>query len=315
MRAVALHHFESGVDLSELPAPEAAGDELLVRVHASSVNGIDVFTAAGMLKGMMEHEFPVTLGRDFAGTVEQIGTGVSRFQVGDEVLGFLPTGATLHVGTWADYVAVPEDAPVARKPATLDFIQAGALPLAALTALAAVDAVRPQQGHTVLIVGAGGGVGGYAVQLAAGRGATVVATGREDDADRLRRLGASDTIDFATEDVGAAIRERHPDGLDALIDVVNRGDGLATLAELVRDGGRVASALGAADTDALARRGIAATNVMAAADPDALAQLAELAADGRLEIPIQHTYPLKQANEAIQAFGAGKRGKLALSLV
>lgn len=313
MRAVAVHDFESGPAVTDLPAPEPAENELVVRMHASSVNGIDVYTAAGMLKGMLEHEFPVTLGRDFAGTVEQVGAEVRRYQVGDEVLGFLPTGPVLHDGTWADYAAVPEDA-AARKPPTLDFIRAGALPLAGLTALAAVDAVEARTGQTTLIAGAGGGVGSYAVQLAAMRGASVIATGRTGDVDRLRRLGASDTIDFETEDVAAAARERHPDGVDALIDVVNQADGLAALAQLVRDGGRVATALGAADTDALAARGIAATNVMATPDSGALAQLAELAVEGRLEIPIERTYHLDRAAEAIQAFGAGKRGKISLSL-
>jgi NADPH:quinone reductase-like Zn-dependent oxidoreductase len=89
MRAIALTDYDSGVAMHELPTPEPASNELLVRVHASSVNGIDVLVARGMLKGMMEHEFPAVPGRDFAGTVEQVGSDVSRFEVGDAVFGFL----------------------------------------------------------------------------------------------------------------------------------------------------------------------------------------------------------------------------------
>jgi NADPH2:quinone reductase len=234
MKAIALHDFESGPAASELPTPEPGNDELLVRVLGSSVNGFDVAVASGMLKGMMEYRFPVVLGTDFAGTVEQVGAGVSRYRAGDEVFGIQLAQGTLHDGTWAEYLVVAQDAFVARKPSTLDFTRSGALPLAGLTALHAVDAVDPEEGETVLIAGASGGVGGYAVQLAAQRGATVIATARADDADRLVRLGATETIDFSSADVATAVRERRHEGVDALIDLVHEADGLATLAGPVR---------------------------------------------------------------------------------
>src|SRR6266581_6213040 len=100
--------YESGVALMELPTPEPEPNELLVRVRASSVYGIDVLVAGGVLKGMMEYEFPAVPGRDFAGTVEQVGAEVSRFEVGDDVFGFL-TKPTVHEGAWADYAIVGED--------------------------------------------------------------------------------------------------------------------------------------------------------------------------------------------------------------
>lgn len=101
MRAIAMTDYDSGVALHELPTPRPAPNELLVRIHASSVNRIDVLVAGGVLKGMMEYEFPAVPGRDFAGTVEQVGADASRFEVGDDVFGFL-TKPTVHEGGWAD---------------------------------------------------------------------------------------------------------------------------------------------------------------------------------------------------------------------
>ncbi len=293
--------------------PEPAPNELLVRVRASSINRIDVLVASGMLKGMMEYEFPAVPGRDFAGTVEQVGSNANRFQVGDDVFGFL-TKPTVHEGAWAEYVTVPEDGFVARKPSGLDFTEAAALPLAGVTALVAVDAVDPHEGDTVLVVGADGGVGSYAVQLATARGATVIATAKPDDEQRLRELGAAETIDYTQQDIAAAVRERHPDGVNALIDLVNQADGFAPFAEIVRDGGRAASSLGAADEDALAGRNITATNVMASADASAMTRFADLVDRGELNAAVDAVRTLEEASAAIEQFTAGKRGKIVISL-
>src|SRR5438552_17566613 len=181
MRAIAMIDYDSGVALHELPAPRPAPNDHVVAVGASAVTRIDVLVAGGVLKGMTEYEFPAVPGRDFAGTVEQVGAEVSRFEVGDDVFGFL-TKPTVHEGAWAEYATVAEDGFVARKPSGLEFTEAAALPLAGVTALIAVDAVDPHEDDTVLVVGADGGVGGYAVQLAASRGARVIATGKPDDA-------------------------------------------------------------------------------------------------------------------------------------
>jgi NADPH:quinone reductase-like Zn-dependent oxidoreductase len=120
--------------------------------------------AGGFLKGVLEHEFPVTIGRDFAGVVERVGADVSRFAPGDEVLGLL-TSLVLHDGSFADYVTAAEDGLVAHKPATLGWEQAAGIPLAGLTAHAAVDAAAPSADDVVLVVGAMGGVGSFAASL------------------------------------------------------------------------------------------------------------------------------------------------------
>jgi NADPH2:quinone reductase len=162
MRAFILESFDAQPALRDVPEPAVGGNELLVRVHASSVNPVDGLIAAGALKEMAEHEFPVTLGRDFAGVVERVGSGVTRYGAGDEVSGFvLHANPTVHDGSWAELIAVPEDNLVAAKPRSVDFARAGATSVAALAAIAAFDALAPAEDESVLVVGAAGGVGSF----------------------------------------------------------------------------------------------------------------------------------------------------------
>ena len=164
-------------------------------------------------------------------------------------------------------------------------------------------------------MGATGGVGAVAVQLAGQRGASVIATAKAGDEEAfVRALGASETVDYATEDVATAIRARVPGGIDALIDTVSRDDAFVRMAELVRDGGRIATTLSTADVDGLAARGIRATNVVALPTPGKLAMLAEQAASGTLRVEVQRTFPLAEAPAALAAFMAGTRGKIVLTI-
>jgi NADPH2:quinone reductase len=316
MRAIRLESFDRSPQLQEAPSPQIASNEILVRVHASSINAFDVAIATGVLQGMMEYQFPVTIGLDLAGVVEQVGSEVSRYQVGEEVFGFLGS-AVLHEGSWADYVACPEDRFVAPKPTSLNFLEAAALPVAGVAALMSVDALDPSEGDRVLVVGATGGVGSYAVQLAAKRGAKVIATARqEEDENYLRDLGAAETIDYTREDVVSAIRERYPDGIEGLADFANNSpEGFAPLAELCTPGGRAASTLGAADAERLATRDVRATNVVGAPEPVLLSRLAELADSGELRVPVQRVFSLEEATEGLEAFQREHvRGKFAISM-
>src|SRR5215217_4182167 len=167
MRAVTVDQPDTPPALrDDLQAPDLREDEVLVRVHASSVNPVDNSIAAGMLAGMgLEHDYPVTLGRDYAGVVEQVGEDVSAYAVGDEVFGFLVhANPNVGDGSWAEYVVVTEDASIAPVPDRLDLATAGATPLAAITAVTAIDALDLSEGDVVLIAGATGGVGSFAVQ-------------------------------------------------------------------------------------------------------------------------------------------------------
>jgi len=255
----------------------------------------------------------VTIGRDLAGVVEAVGGDVTRFRPGDEVFGFMGVGPAFRDGTFTDYVVVPEHS-IAAKPASLDFVHAAALPLAGLTALAAVEAVNPQPGKPVLIVGASGGVGGYAVQLAAARGATVIATVLPEDAERLRSLGAAEVVDYR-HDLVPTVRERYPEGIAGLIDLANYAEGFAAVADLVAKGGAAATALGAADADSLAAKGVTATNLYAVPAAENLARLAAWADDGTLRVTVQQVYRLEDFLEGLNTFWSGHvSGKVAITL-
>lgn len=311
MRAFTLNSFDGPPALSaDLPAPSPADDEVLVRVHASAVNPVDAAIAAGQLKAMFEHEFPAVLGRDYAGVVEQVGAGVTSYTAGDEVFGFIPhANPTVHEGSWAELIVVPEDNSVARKPAKVEFAAAGAAPLAGITALLAIDALALSEGNTVLIIGATGGVGSFAVQLAVHAGATVIAPALPEDEEYLRGLGVGELID-RDRDAAAAVRERHPDGVDALLDVVSYSpDDFNASATVLKDRGRGATPLSAAGD------GPGLTNVMAIPSPENLERLAQLLDTGVIGVHFQNSYALDQAGNALHDLGATHtQGKLGVHM-
>jgi NADPH:quinone reductase len=191
----------------------------------------------------------------------------------------------------------------------VDLAAAGAAPLAGITAMIALDALELSEGGTVLVVGANGGVGSFAVQLAAHAGVTVTAPGLPKDEDYLRDLGVSEVLE-RDADIAAVVRERHPDGVDALLDVVSyTPEGFNTYAVALKPGGRGATPLSAAGD------GPGRTNVMAVPTPENLERLGQLLDAGTLRIPIQGTYGLGQAGEALRAFGtAHTQGKLGIQV-
>jgi NADPH:quinone reductase-like Zn-dependent oxidoreductase len=180
--------------LSDLPTPEVTEGTVLIKVKAAGLNAFDNAVAAGRLVQMVPHEYPLVLGRDAAGVVQGVGAGVDHVDVGDEVIGHVLLAPPLQAGTLAEYALVPA-AGVAIKPAGLDFVSAAALPVAGAAAVAAVTAIDPQPGQTVLVNGASGGVGSFAVQMLTARGAIVLATGTAEDTDRLTTLGAAAVVD------------------------------------------------------------------------------------------------------------------------
>jgi NADPH:quinone reductase-like Zn-dependent oxidoreductase len=311
VKAFALTAADQPAGLIELPDPQTT-DGVRVRIRAASVNGFDVFQANGYMLSMMEHVFPTVIGRDFAGVVDAVAAETADVSEGDEVFGFVPGTPPLHDGTYAEYLAAP-NVVLAPKPNELSFEQAAAIPLAGATALDSVDAVGVIPEHTVVVAGATGGVGSVAVQLAAQRGATVIATAKAGDEDAfVRELGAAETVDYASDGVADALRARFPDGVDALIDLVNRDEAFTRMTDVVRKGGAVATTLGVADVQALALRNVRATNVMGAPTREKLSALAEQVVAGALRIDIQRTFALAEASDALAAFTAGTRGKIVL---
>ena len=309
MRAIAIDDFATTPALHDLPVPDPGPGEVLVRVRASSINGFDRSVVSGRVKDMMEYRFPLILGMDFAGIVEAVGPDASRFAVGDRVFG-VALKPVLGAGAFAEYVVVSEGLGIARVPDGLDLPVAAALGLAGTAALMAVEAVAPEAGETVLVSGAKGGVGVIATQLAAARGAEVIATARPGaDADFVRGLGADHAVDYST-DLAAAVRAIRPEGVHAILHFA--GDGLQ-LAGLLVPGGRIASTMGLRP-EQLAGRGVSVTSIMAMPAPERLERLATEAAAGRLVIPIQRTYRLEQVPQALDDFAAGTRGKLVIAI-
>jgi NADPH:quinone reductase-like Zn-dependent oxidoreductase len=309
MRAITLTAPDMPPVLSEdLPEPTLADSDVLIRVHASSLNPVDNSIAAGMLASMgLEYDYPVVLGRDYAGVVERTGSAVTGYQSGDKVFGFLlHANPTVRDGAWSEQVTVTEELSIALAPQGVDLAIAGAAPLAGITALALTDALDLSEGDVVLVAGATGGVGSMAVQLAARAGARMIAPALTEDEGFLADLGVTDVIP-REGDVVQLVRERYPEGVDALIDLVNYAPG--TYEAALKDGGRVASSTGAAGD------GPGRTNVMASPTPGNLQRLAALLTDGSLRVPIQATYNLAQAPEALAALPAQHtQGKLAIQV-
>jgi NADPH:quinone reductase-like Zn-dependent oxidoreductase len=295
---LALEGFDRPPSVIQVPAPEPAPGEVLVRVHAASVNAFDSFVAMGMAKAFMPYEFPAVIGQDVAGVVEAVGDGVEGFRNGDRVFGTIGSKGVVHDGTFAE-LATPLAPALALTPAAVDDGQVGSLGVAGTTAMSAVDAIDPSRGATVLIVGATGGVGTIAIQLAAARGANVIATIKPGDEDVVTGLGAAETVDYSNDVIGA-VRERHPDGIDSVIDLVNRDPGeFGAFAGLARTGGRAVSAVGGAG-EATQIGGIDVRNI--GGDPSHLGMLASMIEELKLKAAIKRTYALSDAATALTDF-------------
>jgi len=299
--------------LGNLPVPEMAEGTVLVRVRAAGLNAIDNLIAAGMLTGLLPHEYPLTLGRDAAGVVEAVGAGVDHVRVGDEVLGHILLASPIRHGTLAQYAPLPAAA-VVLKPANLDVIRAAALPLPAATAVAAVDAIAPRPGQIVLVNGAGGGVGSFAVQLLVARSVVVIATGSTASRDRLLALGARTVVDYTLSSVVDQVRAAFPAGVDALVNLAGYSAADVPL-EAVRTGGAVATTTEAPDDHALAAVGLVGGAVNGTPVRETLGPLAEQAAAGRLKVHVATVLPLDRAADGLAVIAAGQaHGKIVVTI-
>src|SRR4051794_31291282 len=256
MKAIAVDDFNEEPHLMDLPDPKPGPGEILVAIDAASINPIDWKAAQGAFRGMMDTEFPLVLGFDGAGRVEALGPGADRFAVGDLVHGEF-WGDFLGRGTFAERVAIaerPSHGALELVPDHLDVSLAAAVPTAGMAAHGALEKTNCHAAQTLLILGATGGVGVLAAQLAVRAGITVIATVRgEAAATWMKGLGAFETIDYTEHPIAAALAAAHPDGVDAILDLVGTAEQVSSAAESVRDGGTVVStAFGL--TDHLARQ-------------------------------------------------------------
>jgi NADPH:quinone reductase-like Zn-dependent oxidoreductase len=289
MNAVRIHSFGSAdvLQLEDVPKPEPGENEVLIKVHAASVNPVDYKLRSGEFKPV-GLTMPVTLGCDISGVVEDVGRDVSGVQVGDEVYALLDT----HSGGYAEFAVAKSDG-VAPKPASIDHIHAAAVPQAAMTAWQGLfDHGRLKAGERVLIHGAAGGVGHFAVQFAKDRGAYVIATARTEDRGLLRELGADLIIDYTNERF-----EDHVRDVDLVLDLV-AGETQRRSWESLKPGGRLVSTVQPPSDVEAARHHAKGEVFMTELNRDELARIGQMIDDGKVQVLVQQILPLGEVRRA-----------------
>jgi NADPH2:quinone reductase len=284
MRAVTVSRFGEPPAVTQVTTPSAGPGQVLIRLFAAGVNPMDAKLASGEWRPAPA-VFPMVLGVDGAGVVEAIGEGTTRFFPGDDVFGQLfipPIGAS---GTYAEYVAVTEEAPLARVPDGVDLVVAAAVPTAGVTGLSLVELVEPLDDQVVLIIGAAGGVGAFATQFAVNAGARVIANIDAEAEDRMRSYGVKQTIIRPEASVKEAVTDSYPDGVDVLIDLVSDAKAFACNAALVSPGGTAITTQYVADLEALQASGIRGVNFALRPTSDLLERIGKALTDGTIVAP------------------------------
>ena len=279
MKAILISEFgtEDVLYEADVPIPAIAADEILIKVCSISVNHIDLVVRSGMMPGRGIY-FPHLLGQDFSGIVEDIGSKVSRFKIGDKAVGINRSG------TYTEFIAIKENA-VVKVPDTVNINHAGALPVAGVTAWSAViNNGRLEPNQKVLIHGGAGGVGHIAVQLAKNIGAYVITTASSHNKDFLHSLGADEVIDYTTTDFSKAVNN-----LDLVIDTVGKyhqADGMSVL----KSGGKFISIASPPDKEAAQKYGVEAEFVHGDLRPETLQRLIDYHDKGIIKLQIAETY-------------------------
>jgi NADPH:quinone reductase-like Zn-dependent oxidoreductase len=303
MRAITYDRFGGSdvLQLTDLPTPKVGPDSVLVRVRAASVNPVDWKVRAGYLDSVLDTVFPVVPGWDVAGVVEKVGLDTPELQVGDEVYGYVRKD-WMQAGTFAELVAAPVRT-LARKPASLSFEEAAAVPLAGLTAFQSLERTGVRDGQTVLVHAAAGGVGQFAVQLAVARGARVIGTASSGNHEYLRGLGA-EPVAYG-DGLVERVRALAPDGVDVVLDY-GSDDLVGTTRGVLADGGTVASIV-----DAAARDELGGHYVWVRPSSSDLAALGGLIDAGKVRVDVAQVFDLADAAAAHEASQTGHvRGKV-----
>lgn len=307
MKAIRFHEYGGSEVLvyEDAPRPSPKEGEVLVKIHAASMNPVDWKMRAGYLRQWVPLPLPITPGRDFAGDIVELGSNVSTFQVGDAVFG----NTSLENGSHAEYVTIATSQ-LAHKPTSVDYEAAAATPLAALSAWQGlVDILHVQAGQRVLIHAAAGGVGHFAVQFAHVLGAYVIATTSQDNIDLVQQLGADEVIDYRATRFEDVVRD-----VDAVLDTVG-GDTQERSWQVLKPGGAQASLVGFAPeaVAAAAARGLRAEMIATRPDGAQLEHIAKLIDAGQIRPVISEVLPLQEAAKAHQrSEKGGARGKVVL---
>lgn len=307
MNAVRIHAFGGSdqLKLESAPTPTPGPGEVLVKVHAAGVNPVDWKIREGYFQDPAI-KLPLSLGYDVCGTVEATGAGVARLQVGDVVYSYI---SLTRGGGYAEYVAIPENQ-VALKPTTLDPVEAAAVPLAALTAWQALfDNANLKSGQTVLIHGASGGVGTFAVQFAKAKGATVIATASEKNHAYLKDLGADVVIDYNTQKFEEIAKD-----VDVVLDSIG-GDTQDRSFTVLKKGGIIVSIVGPVSPQKAAEHGVRGKSMLVQPSAAQLAEIGALIDQEKVKVVVSHVMPLADAAKAHEQSQTGHtRGKIVLKV-
>jgi NADPH:quinone reductase-like Zn-dependent oxidoreductase len=287
----------------DLPDPTAGPGQVVVDIHAASVNGADWKVRAG---SYAQATFPLILGRDFSGVVSALGAGVTDLRVGDEVFGVLEAGRD---GTYAEKVAIGA-AVVAKKPSALSHVDAAALALTGLTALVAIeDTLKLKSGETILIQGGAGGVAGFGIQAAKHIGARVISTASTANLAHVRGLGADEVIDYTTTDFRKVVSNA-----DAVFDTVG-GDVATRSFAVLKPGGRAAFIASGAQAPKPDRSDVTSLRPAVGRDRAHLERIVELYQKGAVCVPPVKVYSLAEAKEALRVSESRHlKGKLVLKV-
>lgn len=287
MKAIRLLEYGGQLVFSDVPPPTIARDEIFVRIKSTAVNHMDLVKASGTVRQILPIDLPWIPGHEFSGIVEQTGSDVAEYAPGDGVFGITEMGA------YAEYLAV-KPATIARKPSELSFEEAASVPVASQTAWQGIFTHgRLEKGQTILIHGAAGAVGAYAVQLASHAGATVIATASGDDEAYLNSIGASQVIDYRATPFETVLREK----VDVVFDLVG-GDTQKRSFPVLKEGGHLVAATQPVSQEEAARYHVSGAMMRLAPSADELGRIARLLDEGTIRPDIAIVYALQDAGQA-----------------
>jgi NADPH:quinone reductase-like Zn-dependent oxidoreductase len=306
MRAVRIHNFNDAPRIEGTLTPDIGPGDVLVRVRAAALNPLDALVASGYAQKFFDIKLPITLATDFAGVVERVGSAVTQWKAGDNVIAWADAVAS---GGLADFAVVPASACV-RLPDALTAAQGSAIPTAGITAWHALfSSAKLKSGETVLIHGAAGGVGGFAVQFAHMAGARVIATASGDGLSLARELGADQVIDYQAQDFATAVA-----GVDVVLDLVG-GETQSRSYQVMRPGGRLVSTAMPPDEVLAKSHGVEASIFYAKSYADRLAELVATIVDKKLKVVIDRQVSIDGFDEAWARQTSGHaRGKIVVVL-
>ncbi len=309
MKAVQIHKYGGRDELiyEDAPKPVINEQQVLVKIYASGVNPVDWKIREGNMPGSENRTFPIILGWDMSGTIEEIGNDVQGFKLHDSVFGKPDSSKN---GTYAEYIAVSPNE-IALKPLSIDYVAASSLAMASLTAWQGLfDHGELKSGERVLINGAAGGVGTMAVQLAKLKGAYVVGTASENNHAFLEGLGADDVIDYHQEGFLDKLKE-----FDLVFDVIG-GETQNKLLNVLKPGGTLVSTVGVVNQELIDKKGLKGIRYWTRDNPDQLMQISKLIDEEKIKHVVEYVFPLANVKKAHEISEKGHtRGKIVLQIV